>query len=293
MLDAGVRNPFLDLDPECYCRDPLLIHDGGTFHCFYTAVERAEGRYFLHLDTVESPDLLQWSQPRRVLESPLGISSPGSVIRVGQEWVMCVQSYPIPEGERHADESARLFLLKSPDLRHWSDLLPIKPQGAEVAWTDSHRQIDPCLVEHDGRYWCLYKTGGCLGMLVSDDLDHWTEASPDRPVLSAADTPDGRTVENPSVMRDGGEFVMFFAPCRKGRGVGVARSDDLLRWRDVRYLEFPPLDWASNGPTAAMVADLREVCGKWVMLFHGERELPHSAALGIAWSDDLENWVVP
>ncbi len=67
-----------------------------------------------------------------------------------------------------------------------------------------------------------------MGLLVSDDLHAWREASPAAPVLSRDDTPDGATVENACVIREGGGFVMFFAPCREGRGIGVARSDDLL-----------------------------------------------------------------
>ena len=86
---------------------------------------------------------------------------------------------------------------------------------------------------------------------------------------------------------------MFFAPCRTGRGVGVARSDDLLNWRDVRYLDFPELAWAPAGPTAAMVLDLRAECGVWLMAFHGERRGPHSAAIGLAWSEDLDRWHCP
>ena len=70
----------------------------------------------------------------------------------------------------------------------------------------------------------------------------------------------------------------------------MARSDDLLHWRDVRYLDFPPLPWAPGGPTAAFVVDWRARCGRWVMAFHGEREGPHGAALGLALSDDLEKW---
>jgi hypothetical protein len=288
----SATNPFLDLCPEVYARDPLLHYHDGVFRCFHTAAEQHDGNYRLFLDVTQSTDLIHWSAPTRLTTSELGFSSPGSIIQVGDEWVMSVQSYPIPEGQKHADETARLWLMTSLDLDNWSDPEPIKPDGAQVNWTESHRQIDPCLIEHDGRYWCFYKTGGRLGLLVSDDLEHWVEASPDRPVLGPGDTPDHSGVENPCVVRDGDGFTMFFAPCRQGRGIGVARSDDLLHWYDVRYLDFPSLPWADGGPTAAMVADLRDVCDKWVMVFHGERPGPHAAALGIAYSDDLEHWTV-
>lgn len=91
-------------------------------------------------------------------------------------------------------------------------------------------------------------------------------------------------------MRDGEQWVLFFAPCRDGRGIGVARSTDLLNWHDVRYLDFPELKWASGGPTAAMVLETYDTRGKWTMWFHGDREALHGAALGTAWSDGLEHW---
>lgn len=289
----GVTNPFLDRCPQVYVRDPLLHYHDGVFRCFHTAAEKHGDRYQLYLDVTQSTDLVKWTTPRRLTTDVLGFSSPGSIIRRGGEWIMAVQSYPVPSGQRHADESARLWLMTSLDLDIWSDPAPIKPEGAQVNWTGSRRQIDPCLIEHDGRFWCLYKTGGRLGMLVSDDLTDWTEASPDRPVLGTDDTPDHAAAENPCVVRDGDEFVMFFAPCRKGRGIGVARSRDLLNWRDVRYLEFPAFAWADGGPTAAMVLDMRDILGEWLMVFHGERPLPHEAALGIAHSSDLEHWRLP
>jgi hypothetical protein len=223
----------------------------------------------------------------------LSFSSPGNALRVAGRWVLCVQSYPILPPDVYGSEDSRLWLMESDDLAEWTAPRPIAPGGCRAAWASSPRQIDPYLIAHDGRFWCLYKARGCLGLLVSDDLAGWDEAAGDAPVLSPDDTPDGATVENPCVVRDGEAFVLFFAPCRSGRGVGVARSDDLRRWRDVRYLDFPHLPWAAGGPTAAMVLDVREQTGKWVMAFHGERPGPHAAAMGIAFSDDLERWIVP
>jgi hypothetical protein len=201
-----------------------------------------------------------------------------------------VQSYPIRSDESYGSEDSRLWLMESRDLLAWSDPQPLAPQGCQARWSKSPRQIDPYIIAHDNCYWCFYKTAGCLGLMVSQNLADWHEASPDRPVLSREDTPDGSSVENPCVVADGGEFVLFFSPCRPGRGIGVARSYDLLHWRDVRYVDFPPLAWAPAGPTAAFVVDWRESCGRWVMAFHGEREGPHGAAMGLAFGDDLDHW---
>ena len=292
---SSVSNPFLDTEPAYSPRDPLLVYQGGIFRCFYTVVERGGEVPLLYLESATSTDLAHWSHFTRLTDSPIGFSSPGSITRVGDEWVMSVQSYPIEPGRMFAGESARLWLMRSLDLVSWSAPTPMHPQGAQVAWTESHRQIDPCIVEHDGRLYCLYKTGGCLGLLVSPDLANWEEASPESPVFGRDDTPDGSSCENPCVVNNNGELVLFFSPCRRGRGIGVARSEDLVHWRDAHYLDFPELPWAGNGPTAAMVCDLRATCGRWVMVFHGDRQGidPHSAALGIAWSDDLEHWEVP
>ena len=288
-----IANPVLDRYPDVFVRDPALVYDRGTFHCFHTAAESRPGGYRLFLDVTTSTDLAEWSPPRRLTTSELSFSSPGNAIRHNGRWVLCLQSYPIRPGELYGSEDSRLWLMDSGGLIEWTEPRMIAPEGCRAAWANTPRQIDPYLLAHDGRFWCLYKAKGCLGLLVSDDLVDWAEAAADAPVLSGEDTPDGATVENPCVVRDGDEFVLLFAPCRRGRGVGVARSEDLLRWRDVRYLDLPALPWAPGGPTAAMVLDLRRQVGRWVMAFHGERTAPHSAALGIAFSDDLEHWTVP
>lgn len=290
---SDIRNPVLDREPAVSVRDPALLYHDGAFLCFHTAVERRDGGYRLFLDVARSPNLAIWETPRRLTHSPLNFSSPGNAIRVGGQWVLCVQSYPIAPGEPYGSEESRLWLMRSADLQVWTSPQPIAPAGCQARWTPSHRQIDPYLIAHAGRFWCFYKTSGCLGLLVSPDLEHWEEARPDRPVLLRDDTPDGSTVENPCVVVDGDTFVLFFSPCRPKRGIGVARSSDLLHWRDVRYLDFPPLPWAPGGPTAAFVADWRSECGRWVMAFHGERTGPHGAAMGLAWSEDLEQWHCP
>jgi hypothetical protein len=290
---AHVRNPIVDREPAVSARDPAMVYHDETFRCFHTAVERSDDRFRLFVDVADSADLTEWKIVQRLTHSDLNFSSPGNVIRVAGRWILCVQSYPIAAGERYGSEDSRLWLMSSQDLTHWSVPTPLCPQGCQAGWTRSHRQIDPYLVAHADRFWCFYKTDGCLGLLESADLVTWREASPDRPVLARTDTPDGVTVENPCVLFDGNRFVLFFAPCRAGRGIGVARSDDLIHWHDVRYLDFPKLSWAPGGPTAAFVTASPAPPGRWLMAFHGDREGPHGAALGLAWSDDLEHWHCP
>lgn len=290
---SAIHNPILDREPAVSVRDPAVVLQDGLFTVFYSAVETGPDTYHLYLDVSTSRDLLNWSAPRRLTGPGLNFSSPGNLWQDGQGWTMCVQSYPVPPGGKYGSEESRLWLMRSPNLVDCTAPEMLQPAGAQVNWSRSPRQIDPFVVRHAGQYWCFYKNSGSLGLLVSDDLQVWREASPDRPVLSRDDTPDGVTVENPCVIWDGSRFVMFFAPCRPGRGVGRAVSDDLLHWHDVHYLDFPALPWAPGGPTAAFVMDARSQFGRWLMFFHGDREGVHNAALGVAWSEDLEHWIVP
>ncbi|MDF2926717.1 MAG: hypothetical protein K0R57_5631 [Paenibacillaceae bacterium] len=287
----AVTNPIRQ-DIRLAYRDPVLFHHEGIYHIFYTVVEQEQeqDRYRLYMEHSRSTDLAHWEPAVRVADSPLNFSSPGNIVRAGGKWLLCVQSYPMEPGEIYGNASSRLWLMESADLTNWSEPWMIQESGCQAVWSSSPRQIDPYLVEYQSRYWCFYKAAGQLGALVSDNLRDWQEASPDRPVLSSTETPDGSTVENPCIVRDGEEFVLFFSPCRQGRGIGTARSRNLLDWSEVRYLDFPELAWAPGGPTAAMVLDRREACGKWLMAFHGDTEGPHGAALGLAWSGDLEHW---
>ena len=282
--------PILDREPEASLRDPAAFFHDGIFYCFHTSVEQKNGEYRLFIDVAQSRDLVSWSFPQRMTQSDLNFSSPGNVIRFEDHWVLCLQSYPIKAGEAYGSDDSRLWIMTSRDLTHWEQPRLLQPSGCQAIWCKSRRQIDPYLVEHEEQFWCFYKSAGNLGLLVSPDLREWREASPHRPVLAAGQTPDGSTVENPCVVRDEDEFVLFFAPCRIGRGIGTARSNDLLNWRDVRYLDFPDFPWASGGPTAPMVLDTRRELGCWTMFFHGDRQGPHGAAIGLAWSSDLIHW---
>ncbi|HPO16548.1 MAG TPA: hypothetical protein PLI09_24140 [Candidatus Hydrogenedentes bacterium] len=291
----AVRNPILDLEPSVSARDPLLVEHQGVYHYYYTAVEPHSSGFHLSLDEVRSTDLVHWSAPRRLLDKPDGFSSPGSMIRHKDRWVMALQTYPIPPGQTYGSDAARLWLMESADLEHWDAPRPIKPEGCTAHWAKTHRQIDPCVVFHNDKFWCFYKTDGQIGLLVSPDLQYWEEALPDRPVLSRKETPDKAGMENVCLVRNGEEWVMFFSPTRPGRGIGAARSDDLIDWRDVHYVDFPPVSWADNGPTAPMLLDKRETMGVWLMVFHGDRAArsPHGGALGLAWSHDLKHWTLP
>ena len=292
-LLKAVRNPFF-VPNGIGARDAAILWHDGELHCFFTGSYQGKETFYSHIEHIRTRDFATWERCPDVVSEPPIFWSVGNVIRAHGEWVLCMQDYRVPPGEKWAGDDARLWLVKSPDLMTWGTPVCMRPEGCTVNWRPTRRQVDPFLVEHDNRYWCFYKGGG-LGLLVSDDLAHWEEACPDRPAFAPSDTPDNGTVENPCVVRDGDEFVLFFVPMRAG-GIGMARSRNLVQWHDCRYLDFPRAPWM-NGckPNAPMVIDTRADLGVWLMVLHSAEPegVPHTGSLGLAWSTNLIDWACP
>jgi predicted GH43/DUF377 family glycosyl hydrolase len=188
-------------------------------------------------------------------------------------------------------------LLRSDDLTHWSDPRIVMPGGCDESWSaDSKRQIDPCLIEYDGRYWMLCKQGNPgtsrLGLLVSKDLEHWETVKRDQPVLGPHNVPSGGGLENPMIIKDGDEFVCFFQCCGGNCSAMSVRSRNLLDWYSPQKLDLPYRPWMHNHHGAPCVIDTRHLNGKWLMAFHSDAMGPvaMSGRIGLAWSDDLVKW---
>lgn len=284
---AGVR------DPAIYCHQ-------GVVHCFYTATWWDGDELVSTIEHRRSIDLQHWSDP--VLVGLPSLCSPGNVLEVDlpgrKRFQLCCQHYPITlpiDGQGVYRHDCRLWLLESDDLLHWSDPRIVSPAGAAASWVTSPRQIDPGMIEHDGRFWMLYKEEGgdgpeSFGLLVSDDLARWQEAAPDGPVIGPHNMPQGLGVENPMILRDGDEYVCFFAPCHDEHKVGMARSRNLLDWYDLELLDLPHRSWLRKGHNAPCVIDHRPYSGKWLMAFHSCGVVPMGGRIGLAWSDDLRHW---
>ena len=299
---SGIKSPIvLRGDSKTAYRDPAALYHAGTFYLFYTLVRTQEdSRIYSYTAVSTSRDLQNFSTPRII--TPKGqhrnFSSPGNVVRFADEWVLCLQTYPrlnYRRGDRlrWANENARLFIMRSKDLMHWSEPELLLVKGPDVTVAQMGRMIDPYLIEdkdEPGKWWCFYKQHG-VSLSWSYDLENWT-------YFGRADSG-----ENVCVLVDGDEYVLFHSP---GNGIGVKRSKDLKQWRDVNGLitlgqqQWP---WAENRITAAVVLDLREESriGKYLMFFHGggpgrkktQDNVDANCSVGIAWSDDLENWNWP
>lgn len=274
-------------------RDPAALFVDGVFHLFFTLVRPdARGRPLLVTAHSRSVDLEKWSTPRPLTpaDARLNFSSPGNVIRHGDEWVMCLQTYPRPRGEKYGDATARLWSMRSHDLETWSEPIPLRVKGPDVPLADAGRMIDPFFVrdrEDATKWWCLFKQNG-VSRSWSRDLTTWHHVG------------HAEAGENVCVIVRDDEYVMLHAPAN---GIAIRRSPDLREWTDDGFVELDQAawPWARGRLTAGFVLDLTgdPRVGKYLLFFHGsgpedeETMFDTHASIGLAWSDDLHTWSWP
>lgn len=276
-------------------RDPAALYHDGHFYLFFTLSESAaDGGYYNRTAWSRSRDLVYWTFPRPITprDRTLNYSSPGNIVRFDGQWVLCLQTYPTPNRETYGTADSRIWIVRSDDLETWSEPELLRVKGDDVPREAMGRMIDPYLLQDaddPGKWWCYYKQNGA-SMSWSRDLKHWTYA--------------GRVDagENVTVIRRGGEYVMFHSPAN---GIGVKHTTDPAEWgADTTHLTLGQANWpwAQGRLTAATVLDLTNepAVGKYLLFFHGStkrglKRLPAhgEASLAIAWSDDLRAWDWP
>lgn len=283
--------------PKVAYRDPAAVYVDGVFRLFFTLVEtESDGSVFLYTAWSKSTDLQTWSQPVKFTprNKSMDFSSPGDIVRYGDEWVLCLQTYPRPNGEKFGNSDARVWTMRSKDLETWGPPELMRVKGPTVPQDKMGRMIDAYILEdkdESGKWWSFFKQNG-VSHSWSNDLQTWN---------FVGHTPAG---ENVCVIVDKDEYLMFHSP---GNGVGMKRSSDLQNWKDLGVLTLGQATWpwAKGRLTAAFVLDLRNDTkfGKALMFFHGS-DYPESdprggfdtfASLGLAWSDsdDLLQWSWP
>lgn len=282
-------------DERTAYRDPAVLYHQGVFHLFCTYCFHEQPASPAHWVVVHatSRDLLTWSPPRPLTPRDLRLnySSPGNVIRHAGQWVLCMQTYPTPNGENHGNADSRLWVTRSDDLQSWGPPQLLRVCGPRVSLERMGRMIDPYLLEdkdQPGLWWCFYKQNG-VSLACSRDLEVWEPAG----------RIDGG--ENVCVLVQDGRYVMFHSP---RNGIAVKRSDDLRSWRDepdLITLGQALWPWAAGRLTAGFVLDLRadRRFGRYLLFFHacgpdGERtNFDRHCSIGLAWSDDLRAWDWP
>ena len=289
---------FMGDDTTAY-RDPAVLYHDGNFYLFYTLVKTENNLIYSYTAYSRSGDLLEWSDPKiiTIRDQSLNFCSPGNVIQFNNEWILCLQSYPRPglrasDATRYGSKDARIFIMRSKDLEHWSSPELLHVKGPDVKEVQMGRMIDPYVVQDKDeldKWWCFYKQNG-VSMSYSYDLQNWN---------FFGHTESG---ENVCVWTAHDEYFLMHSP---SNGIGIKRSSDLQNWNDwgdLITLGQSEWEWAKGRITAGAMIDLRvdPNFGKYILFFHGsgpktetEGDFDRNASIGIAWSEDLLTWDWP
>jgi len=280
-------------------RDPAAIYHNGVFYLYFTCWVKdiTDGKRYSYTAMSKSRDLIDWTRPRILTPKDLSLnySSPGNVVRYKGKWIMCLQTYPTPGGEKYGTSDARIWIMKSDDLENWSEPELLRVRGPDVPVEKMGRIIDPYLVrdkDEPEKWWCFFDDNAA-NMSYSYDLKNWTYYKR----IGAG--------ENPCVIVKDDKYWLFHSP---SNGIGIKCSADLESWRDVGRkttksdtgiitLGQKNWPWAEQRLTAGFVLDMTmEPCfDKYIMFFHAEPPggFKKFASIAIAWSDELINWHWP
>tara|TARA_R110002050_G_scaffold171113_2_gene303141 strand:+ start:76507 stop:77514 length:1008 start_codon:yes stop_codon:yes gene_type:complete len=291
-LDSPI---LIEGDDHKAFRDPLIIFEDEKFWLFYSVATNEtdsiiQGKAFWQTAYSTSQDLKNWSAPKFITPKDLSLNyaSPGSINKVGDEWVLALQTYPTPNGEKFGNKDSRLWTMRSTDLKNWSSPELMMFMGENVPQEDMPRMIDPCIIQdknEDGKWWCFSKINSSVNMSWSKDLDIWNYEG----FVEGG--------ENACVIVQDDKYILFHSP---ENGIGIKQSSDLRDWQDITHLTLGQNNWPwSQGRiTAGYVLDARNIpnVGTYIMVFHGEKDKDSftvNCNIGIAWSDDLKTWHWP
>ena len=287
-------------DDKTAYRDPAVLFHKGRFYLFFTLVKsESDGKVYSYTAMSTTIDLVKWDAVKILTprDQNLDFSSPGNVIRFNNEWILCLQTYPRPDYKveqmpRFGTGDAKLFIMRSKNLKDWSLPELIKVKGPEISENQMGRMIDPYLLEdinEKGKWWCFYKQNG-VSMSYTNDFINWKYFGK------------AEAGENVCVLKQKEDYIMFHSP---KNGIGIKRSRDIINWESqgqLITLGQQEWDWAKGRITAGAVIDLRKKrsLSKYLMFFHGSGPLTEeqgdfdkNASIGLAWSDDLIHWQWP
>lgn len=272
-------------DKKIAYRDPACYYFNDEYHLFFTVSEKENGYMYNCVGHSVSTDLCNFSEPEiiTVKDNTQNYCSPGNIIKYGDEYLICVTSYPmrLPYSEcSFADNTARLFFIKTKDFKSFSTPERIYPKGKGII--DEGRMIDPFVFENNGEYLLFFKQNG-VSVSRSANLCDWEFIG----------SVDGG--ENACVIEDGERFILIHSP---KNGIGIKESQDLMTWKDIGVytLDQEKWDFADGRLTAAFAMRAKsESKYKYIVFFHGSRadSLPEThgaASLALAYTDDFKTY---
>ena len=265
--------------------------------------------------------LYQWlsttpGKPVEVL-SPTGVAGDFDAVAVESMVVLEVDGrfYMFYFGHDTGREY-RTGLAVSSDLLHWERRGLILDHGGPGSFDSNGAALVTVLskvdiygartpIQYEGKYWGMY-TGfdvkgfeagrGSIGLVYSEDLEHWTKCTDINPVLTPNPSAEWEKacLFKPYLLEYKGTFYCFYNannstqwPWREQTGLAV--SHDIKHWERV-----PGNPLLPHGPEGSYDSNFASdpyvvhTDAGWAMLyasFNGSR-----AGIGLAWSQDLRVW---
>lgn len=267
-------------------RDPACYWHEGIYHLFFTVSEKENGYMYNRLAHSTSNDLKTWSEPLMLTPKDLQCNycSPGNIIEHGGEFILCFTSYPMPfpyEQQDCADETARLFTIRTKDFQTFTSPVLLNPKG-NTPPDQLGRMIDPFILPVQDGFYLFYKQNG-VSCSFSTDLVNWEY----RGAVQGG--------ENACVLPWNGKYMLVHSP---KNGIAFAVSDDLKKWSDYgsTTLGQKGWPWAEERVTAGFLMPMPAgALHKYLLFFHGSRkvypETHGNASLAYAYTDDLKHFV--
>ena len=105
-LAAMVSPMLLAGDATTAYRDPAAIYHDGTFYLYIT-IGKIEPDKSVHWYTAwaKSQGLTHWTDPKVCTprDQTKNFAGPGCVVRGGENWALCLQTYPTPSRRGYGD----------------------------------------------------------------------------------------------------------------------------------------------------------------------------------------------
>lgn len=266
-------------------RDPACWWYKGRYYLFYTVSEKENGYMFNRLALSHSDDLKTWSQPRMLTPKDLrhNYCSPGNIIEHNGEFILCFTSYPMPfpyEQQCFADQSARLFVMRTADFQNFSQPQILNAKG-NTPIEQAGRMIDPYILPVSDGYYLFFKQNG-VSLSYSKDLISWK-------YLGRAEGG-----ENACVLPWKDHYLLVHSP---ENGIAFSVSKDLHQWKEYEFttLEQEKWPWASGRLTAGFLMEApSDAAHRYILFFHASKdvypETHGNATLAYAFTDDLKHF---
>lgn len=266
-------------------RDPACFYKDGIYYLFFTVSEKDGGYMYNRVAISESKDLKSWTEPRIITERNVNTNycSPGNIIEHNGEYIICLTSYPMPftyETQHWADESARVFTMRTKDFKTFTEPELLNPKG-DIPQADIDRMIDPFIIKKDKYFYLFFKQNG-VSFSRSEDLKNWE---------FLGNTKGG---ENACVIEQNGEYILIHSP---ENGIGFAKSKDLESWEEFGFttLNQSEWKWAEQRLTAGFAMEApKDFEYKYILFFHGSEnvfpETHGNATLAVTFTNDFKDF---